>query len=186
MKHLLMLAALLAGTVSLAENLLQNGDMKTNKGWSLWGSYPSDRAVRTKILTYVNDGPNGGRALRFEDFCDDHNPYLIQWAPVSDITAETQFKLTFSLKAAKGQVVPVRLAMMVPDSDKPGKDKYAGSIGGKGKVVGTGDWQQYEVLFSSPKPGLSKIGVMFYPVEGAAKTLTGSFLLTGVSLEKVK
>ena len=184
MKHLLMLAALLAGTVSLAENLLQNGNMKTNKGWSLWGSYPSDRAIRTKILTYVNDGPNGGRALRFEDFCDDHNPYLIQWAPVSDITAETQFKLTFSLKAAKGQVIPVALQMIGPAPDK----KYLGICSCKEKVVGTGKWKRYTLLFRKPQPELSSVAVLITPVAKpwAAKTQTGSFLLTDVSLEQIK
>ena len=190
MKHLLMLAALLAGTVSLAENLLQNGDMKTNKGWIVWGTRPTDRATQAKILSYVKEGPNGERVLKFEDFCQEYNPYLIQWAPVSDVTAETQFKLTFSLKAAKGQIVPISLQMTVPDPAKPGKVKYVGACPSKGKVVGTGEWKQYEVSFFNPKPGLAKVGMAFCPVEKpfgkSDQTQTGSFLLTGVSLEKVK
>ena len=101
MKHFLMLAALLAGTFCMADNLLVNGDMKTNKGWSIWGSAPKDKEIRAKLLTYVNEGPNGERVLKFEDCCTDFNPYLIQFAPVSDVTPETQFKLTFSLKAPK-------------------------------------------------------------------------------------
>ena len=46
MKHFLMLAALLAGAFCMADDLLVNGDMKTNKGWNLWGSAPADPALR--------------------------------------------------------------------------------------------------------------------------------------------
>ena len=190
MKHFLMLAALLAGTFCMADNLLVNGDMKTNKGWSIWGSAPKDKAIRAKLLTYVNEGPNGERVLKFEDCCTDFNPYLIQFAPVSDVTAETQFKLTFSLKAEKGQVVPITLQMSAPDPDKPGKTKYAGACASKGRIVGTGEWKQYEMSFSKPKPGLAKVGVAFYPVAKPwgeeNRKLTGSFLLADVSLEQVK
>ena len=189
MKHLLMLAALLAGTFCMADNLLKNGDMETDENWFCWGNAPKDKAIRAKLLTYVNEGPNGERVLKFEDCCTDFNPYLIQFAPVSDVTAETQFKLTFSLKAAKGQVVPITLQMSAPDPDKPGKTKYAGACPRKGSVVGTGEWKKYDVTFAKPIADSEKFGLAFSPLAGKAmtdQTQTGSFLLTDVSLELVK
>ena len=50
MKHGLLAALLFAGTVCMAENLLVNGDMKTGKGWSLWGNKPGDAKTQAKIL----------------------------------------------------------------------------------------------------------------------------------------
>ena len=186
MKHCLMLAALLIGSVCMAENLLKNGDMKESKNWSMWGNAPKDAATRAKVLTYVNEGPEGARVLKFEDCCENYNPYLIQWAPVSGVTPEQQYKLSFSLKAPKGQVVPVSLQMIAPDPET-GKDKYVGACASKGKVVGTGDWQKYEVLFFKAKTGVTKFGAAIYPQTNALdKTQTGSFLLTDVSLELVK
>ena len=180
-----MLAALLTGTFCMAENLLQNGDMKTQKGWAIWGGSPSDAKIRAKILSYVNEGPNGARVLKFKETFSKYNTYLIQWVPVSDVTAESQFKLTFSLKAEAGKTFPIRLQMMMPDPEKPGKTKYAGYF--ERKIVGTGDWKRYEMAFSKLKPGLSKIGLAFYPqTDILDKSQTGSFLLTDVSLELVR
>jgi len=184
MKHLLMLAALLAGTFCMADNLLKNGDMETDENWFCWGNAPKDKAIQVKILSYVNEGPNGERVLKFDDCRDDYNPSLIQWVKVTNVTADTQFKLTFSLKAAKGQIIPVALQMIGPEPDK----KYLGVFACKGKVVGTGKWKQYILLFSKPQPELSSVAVLITPVAKpwAAKTQTGSFLLTNVSLEQIK
>ena len=35
----------------MADNMLVNGDMKNDKGWMIWGSAPTDPALRSKILT---------------------------------------------------------------------------------------------------------------------------------------
>lgn len=178
MKHFLMMAALLAGTVCMAENLLVNGDMKNSKAW-LIANAPQDAAIRAKILTYVDEGPNGGRVLKFEDCCEDFNPHLIQWAKVSGVTPEQQYKLTFSLKAEKGKSVWFMIQMA-------GKSKYIGACDVR-KFVGTGDWKKHEVVFSKAKPETTMFGIEFLPSNPykGGKEQTGSFLLTDVSLERL-
>lgn len=181
MKHFLMLAALLAGTFCMADNLLVNGDMKTNKGWNLWGSAPADPAIRAKMLTYVNEGPDGARVLRFEDCCADRNPYILQLISVSGVTAEQKYKVSFQLKAEKDQQVTVMLQMF------GAKLKFLGIR--NAVVTGTGDWSKYDVTFSKPIADTEKFGLAFSPLAGKAmadKAQTGSFLLTDVSLELVK
>ena len=181
MKHFLMLAALLAGAFCMADDLLVNGDMKTNKGWVPWGRGPKNPADKMKTIAYVNEGPNGERVLKFEENFTDCNPYLFQLIPVSGVTAEQKYKASFQLKAEKGQQVTVMLQMF------GAKFKFLGIR--NAVVTGTGEWKKYDVTFTKPIADTEKFGLAFSPLAGKAmadKAQTGSFLLADVSLELVK
>ena len=87
MKTIAVIMMMCLGVLCMADNMLVNGDMKNNKGWVIWGSAPKDAALRSQILTYVNEGPQGERVLKFSDDLADYNPYLVQHVPVSGVTA---------------------------------------------------------------------------------------------------
>ena len=180
MKHGLLTALLFAGTVCMAGNLLVNGDMKTGKGWSLWGSKPGDAKAQAKILTYVNEGPAGTRVLKFEDTFDKFNPYLIQWVDVTEPAG--RYRLSFSLRTAAGKRMTVMVQMMGKD---PATGKATQFLGALEKTVScTGDWQKCELEFSGFKAAAKRLGVAFCPQEKMSdRSQTGSFLLTGVSFE---
>lgn len=182
MKHFLMMAALLAGTVCMAENLLVNGDMKNSKGWVAWGAKPADAKARAGILTYVNEGPNGERVLKLEDPFTDFSPYLNQFIEVGKPAGV--YKLSCSLKAAAGKKVLVMLQMFGTD---PATGKTTRFLGAREEVVsGTGDWRKCEFVFRGILSSTKILGMAFYPQEKSSdKSQTGSFLLTDVSLERL-
>ena len=180
MKHGLLAALLFAGTVCTAENLLINGDMKTGRGWSLWGSKPADAKAQAKILTYVDEGPAGDRVLKLEDTFDKFNPYLIQWVEVTEPAGK--YRLSFSLKTAAGKRVTVMVQMMGKDPATGKATQFLGAL--EKTVTGTGDWRKCECEFSGFKAATKRLGVAFCPQEKMSdRSQTGAFLLTGVSFE---
>ena len=184
-KRSLIAAVLVACAVCSARNMLKNGEMRTSKGWTTWGDTPRDAASKAKIITYVKEGPNGARVLKFNDCFTLYNPYLIQLIPVSGVTEEQKYHVKFSLKADKGRSVTVMLQMFRPDEER--KLKF---LGGRQFVAkGTGEWTDYETTFTRPYPDATHFGLSFNPIpyeRASDKKQTCSFLLTNVSLELEK
>lgn len=179
MKQIVTLLAVILCGVCFADNLVVNGDMKTNTGWSIWGSAPRDAAIRAKILSYVNEGPNGERVLKIDDMVSDHNPYLIQHIAVNGITPEQKYQISFKAKAAAGQKFCASVQMAAPK-------KFFGAV--SRQFVGTGEWKSYEGVLTKFNAGTKTFGLAFFPFSGdmGNKALTGSLLISDVKLELMK
>lgn len=164
------------GVLCMADNMLVNSDMKNNKGWMIWGSAPKDPAVRSQILTYVNEGPQGERVLKFSDDLAEYNPYLVQHVSVSGVTAAQKYKLELKAKFPAGKQFCALIQMV------DGKKFLGGSR--SQSFTGTGDWKEYECVFTGLKPESSMLTVVifpFWPRTGNAGT--GSILIRDVEFE---
>lgn len=157
------------GMVCMADNMLVNGDMKTNKGWKIWGAVPKDPAIRGQILTYVNEGPEGERVLKFNDIAPEHNPYLIQHFPVSGITPAQKYKFVIEAKVPAGKRFRVSVQMV-------GGKKYLGSIG-ETEFIGTGDWKEYKAIVTGLKAEATQLSTAIYPFWPAKSPADTGFIL---------
>ncbi len=176
MKTIAAVLMMCLGMVCMADNLLVNGDMKNDKGWMSWGRGPKDPAVRAQLLTYVNEGPNGERVLKFNEIAEDSNPYLVQHVQVAGVTPAQKYKLEFKAKVPAGQNFCVDIQML-------GGKKFLGGI--RGKVFGgTGDWKEYECTFTGVNPESTMLTVVFFPFWPRKSSAdTGCILLAEADFE---
>ena len=178
MKTLAAVLMMCLGIACMADNLFVNSDMKNDKGWMCWGSMPKEPALRSQVLTYVNEGPQGERVLKFNDNLADHNPYLVQHITVSGVTAAQKYKLELDAKLPAGKKFGVAIQMV-------GGKKFLGATRCV-SFAGTGDWKEYEYVFTGLKPEATMLSVVvfpFWPRKDNAET--GSILIKDAELELV-
>ena len=160
----------------MADNMLVNGDMKNDKGWMIWGSAPTDPALRSQILTYTNEGPQGERVLMFSDDLAEYNPYLVQHISFRGVTAVQKYKLDLKAKLPAGKKFFVSLQMV-------GGKKFLGAVSGV-SFVGTGDWKEYECVFTGLKPEATMLTVAIFPFwPNSNKADTASLLIRDAEFE---
>ena len=176
MKTIAVIMMMCLGVLCMADNMLVNGDMKNNKGWVIWGSAPKDAALRSQILTYVNEGPQGERVLKFSDDLADYNPYLVQHVPVSGVTAAQKYKLELKAKLPAGKKFYVMIQMV-------GGKKFLGASRGV-NFAGTGDWKEYECVFTGLNLEATMLTVAIFPFwPNSNKADTASILIRDAELE---
>lgn len=179
MKHIWQcLSTLLLIPAAMATNLLDNPGVTP---WKIWGSAPPAQAVRAQILSQPNAGPNGEKVIKINDFCNDHNPYLIKFIRMAPVQKGQKYLLKFRACAQKNQVFQVSMmGEIAKTADRPGK--YLG--GPSQTFTGTGKWQEYSHVFKKIPAGTDKLGVAFSPFPFTPdETAKGELMIIDVSLE---